>query len=123
MHLGRAAVDLLPGDAPQARHRRVDLEGGLLLGHRQHRAQVALARLKALGAEGHLDVPGPARAVRHLGRQQAQDPGLGLFGGQCWCLGPRWLAQPASSDRPRKQLRRREEIMGLREMAGRGPCK
>ncbi|MOA60131.1 hypothetical protein D3C78_1849360 [compost metagenome] len=62
-----AAVDFLPGDTPQVGHLRVGIEGRFLLGHRQHRAQVALGGGNTLGLERHLNVPGPALTVLGLG--------------------------------------------------------
>ncbi|MNP18898.1 hypothetical protein D3C76_1113990 [compost metagenome] len=76
MHPSGAAVDFRAGDAAQVGHLRVGVEGRLLLGDRQHRAQVALARCDALGLERLLDIPGPAFAVLGLGRQQAQQLGM-----------------------------------------------
>ncbi|MNH10575.1 hypothetical protein D3C79_700580 [compost metagenome] len=61
-----AAVDLVTGDTPQVGHLRVGIEGRLLLGHRQYRAQVALAGGNPLGFEGLLNVLGPALTVLGL---------------------------------------------------------
>ncbi|MNZ81045.1 hypothetical protein D3C78_997010 [compost metagenome] len=65
-----APLDFLPGDLRQPRHGRIGLVGGLLLGDRQYRAEVAVAGRDALGGEGGLDIRGPALAVRHLGWHQ-----------------------------------------------------
>ncbi|MCY1527744.1 hypothetical protein D9M68_628200 [compost metagenome] len=73
-----AALDFLAGDLPQSRHGRVHLVGGLLFGHRQHRAEVAVARPQLLGGEGRLDIGGPALAVGSLRRQQVDHLGAHL---------------------------------------------
>ncbi|GHS80401.1 hypothetical protein PAGU2196_12350 [Pseudomonas sp. PAGU 2196] len=58
-----AAVNFVAGDAPEVGHLWVGVEGRLLLGHCQYRAQVAFARRNALGFEGLLNVLGPACTV------------------------------------------------------------
>ncbi|MNJ53565.1 hypothetical protein D3C77_489590 [compost metagenome] len=73
MQAGGAAVDLLAGDAAQARHLRVGLEGRLLFGHGQHRTQVGTTGGDFLRGEGGLDIPGPAFTVLGGSRQQALD--------------------------------------------------
>ncbi|MCY1527548.1 hypothetical protein D9M68_626170 [compost metagenome] len=78
MQTAGAAQDLLPGDLRQPRYRRVHLVGGLLLGDRQHRTEVAIARRDALGGEGRLDIGGPALTVGSLRRQQADHLGAHL---------------------------------------------
>ena len=87
MQLAGATVDFRAGDLGQARHWRVGLKGGLLLGDGEYRAQVFVAGGQPLGGKSGLDVGGPALAIRCFGRHQLHDAGAGLFGGQVWqCL-------------------------------------
>ena len=65
--------DFILRDLAHIRHGWVHLVSGLLLGDREHRADVFRAGVDFLGIEGGVDVLGPPRAVGHLGRQQPHD--------------------------------------------------
>ena len=67
MHFLRPAVDLLPGDFIQPRHRRVGLIVGLLLRHRQHRTDVLFRRRQLLAGKGFGDGLRPGLAIFHAG--------------------------------------------------------
>ncbi|MNH08652.1 hypothetical protein D3C79_680750 [compost metagenome] len=73
MQAGGAAVDLLAGDTPQARHLRVGLEGRFLFGNRQHGTDIGAAGGDLLRGESGLDITGPAFAILGGSRQQALD--------------------------------------------------
>ena len=73
VQLAGTTLDLAGGDPAQAGHRRVDLVGGLLLGHRQHRTEILVAGVDLLGGKGRVDIAGPPLAIAHRGRHQADD--------------------------------------------------
>ncbi len=68
--LGGAGIYLLPGNLAKARHHWVGLIGGLLLGHRQHSADIVIAYRHSLRRERRHHIIGPALLVWHLTRQE-----------------------------------------------------
>ena len=71
--LAGAAVDLGTRDLAEIGHGGIGAEGRLLLGHREHGAEVRRTRLDAERGEGGVDVGGPALAIGDLRRHQAHD--------------------------------------------------
>ena len=69
---GRLAIDLAPGDGRQAGHCRVGAKARLLLGDRDHCAEVLGGGGDRLRGQRRIQVGGPAGAVVEAARKRAQ---------------------------------------------------